>query len=382
MLRAVIALFLVLAARPSGAMEPQEFLSLLDRMLSERGGGVEARESGKTGDGTLHYSGVSLRPGANSAAAAIGKLEIEGARIEADAPAADRIVLGDATVDLPGQDGKATRWRIGSAEAENPAFDGRIRANGSLRLRDIAASGDAEAFLTIAEAIAVWRKDGEATRLSLDIPSIRLDPKAAGAPELFQTAPGLQAFETLVMSLAAEGSRTEAGRLAAGPLRLSIDGVGAITFEAVLEGYDAETATAIAPGNDATGGADPQEVLAKAERRKRALEKLTLVSARLRFEDGALTRRLVAEQAQALGIDVKDAPAMFAAMARSMLEGLAGVQAAQEAEIQIAAFLSDPKSLTIEVSPPQPVPVARAVEAALNLPQELAGLLGIRLAAN
>jgi hypothetical protein len=108
----------------------------------------------------------------------------------------------------------------------------------------------------------------------------------------------------------------------------------------------------------------------------------SLAHARLRFEDASLVERLLRIGAARSGADPAAFRTQIAAMARQQSIAMGGGNPMVVAAGQSAAdFVNAPHSLTIELSPPAPVPLM-ALQRATADPARMATMLGLTVVAN
>ncbi len=139
-------------------------------------------------------------------------------------------------------------------------------------------------------------------------------------------------------------------------VELAADGIPLALFEAV----DVEV--------------DPDRLLPFAEG-------IALKRARIRFEDDSLTSRLLSVVAEEEGTDVASLIAEGTEGMEMMLSETLPPDLARQISQAVIAYLNDPKSITVALSPAQPVRIAQ-VMAGLDDPRTLIELLRFSIAAN
>lgn len=117
-------------------------------------------------------------------------------------------------------------------------------------------------------------------------------------------------------------------------------------------------------------------------RRVSPLALARLAHARLRFEDASLTERLLRASATQAGAD----PAAFRQRIVDMMHQRSAALAADSPPLAAAwqavgDFIAAPQSLTVELSPPTPVPFI-ALALARTMPVQFAAMLGLSVTAN
>ena len=112
-----------------------------------------------------------------------------------------------------------------------------------------------------------------------------------------------------------------------------------------------------------------------------ALTDARLAHAKLRLDDASLVDRLLRAGAAQSGVAPEAFRQQISAMARLAAAGDASpatIAAGQAA----GDFIASPHSLTIELSPPAPVPVMSLQGAATSSPARMAATLGLKITAN
>ncbi|HEX3982561.1 MAG TPA: hypothetical protein VHX12_02610, partial [Acidisoma sp.] len=127
-----------------------------------------------------------------------------------------------------------------------------------------------------------------------------------------------------------------------------------------------------------TISADLANVAAHAD----ALKQARLVHARLRLDDASLVERLLRAGAAQTGVDPVAYRQRIAGEARqaSVTAGQGSPQIAAAGQA-VGDFITSPHSLTIELSPPVPVPFM-ALQVAAAAPARLAAMIGLAVSAN
>lgn len=103
--------------------------------------------------------------------------------------------------------------------------------------------------------------------------------------------------------------------------------------------------------------ADPDKVMA-------LVQGINLRRAKIRFEDGSLTGRIIALMAEAQGVGEAAFVADTSAAVEAGLADLGDKDLAGQATAAVNAFLSDPKALTLSLNPAEPVRVEDVMAAA------------------
>jgi hypothetical protein len=107
-----------------------------------------------------------------------------------------------------------------------------------------------------------------------------------------------------------------------------------------------------------------------------------LTHALVRYTDASLADRMLRAQAAKAGGDPAAMRAQLVQAAQQQAAALGDSPALATAMRAVAAFLAEPRTLTIEMTPPQPVPLATLQQASSMPPPQLAALLGLTVTAN
>ncbi|MFN4141300.1 hypothetical protein [Aestuariivirga sp.] len=112
------------------------------------------------------------------------------------------------------------------------------------------------------------------------------------------------------------------------------------------------------------------------------IQNITVNGASFRFEDGSIVKKALPLAAAMQGMDEKTLVASIPAGLQIMLMQLQNEAFAKQAVEAVTAFLNDPKSLTLKLSPASPVPVAEIMAMDPNKPGEAITRLGVSVTAN
>lgn len=112
------------------------------------------------------------------------------------------------------------------------------------------------------------------------------------------------------------------------------------------------------------------------------MQGLTLEKARLRWADASLTSRVIGMQAKEQGVDAATYAKQLKLMVPMMTSMLGNKAFEKKITDAVGAYLDQPKSLTVSIAPPQPLPVSQIMGAAMMAPQSLPTVLGADVAAN
>jgi len=107
-----------------------------------------------------------------------------------------------------------------------------------------------------------------------------------------------------------------------------------------------------------------------------------LAHALLHYEDASLLKRALAVAAARINSDADGLRQHLIAEAGEMAAAAAGNDAVIAASHAVADFLAAPRSLTVELAPPQPVKLLTLIAGMLIPPPRLAAMLGLAVSAN
>lgn len=178
----------------------------------------------------------------------------------------------------------------------------------------------------------------------------------------------------------------EGGRFSVEPLRLAFDEQGALELALTIEGmtpdvmqmiYETERRVAEMTSKGKTQSAQELEMQAGLE----LIEKLHIVGARIRYDDGTLVERLLAHLARQEGLDTQ---AYTEGLVEQLSLTLSNVRAPELADSivgEVRRFLADPSSIEVSAAPVSPLRLITVVSAAVN-PAGLANMLRLSATAN
>jgi hypothetical protein len=254
-------------------------------------------------------------------------------------------------VEFGGIDVRQVAARVLDATALAPAlFDGLTVKR--VDYADLAIQPSAGAPVSLDELslsdLAVAQ--GEPVSAAIEVKGLRLDPNAMAQPTLAALA-GQLGLDHLTLGIGFAFERDVAtGRARVHDTFLKVEELGAVDLEASLV--------------DDPLGADPATV--------------KLAKAVLHYRDASLADRIL--RLMARGGDPEQARNELILIARQQGEALGPDLAATTAAV--VAFLQRPVSLTIGLSPAQPLPFATLAAARALPPAQIAGLLGLKVQAN
>ena len=173
---------------------------------------------------------------------------------------------------------------------------------------------------------------------------------------------------------------TASGELSLAPLLLRVEDAGELSLAYTITGYTPDFVQSLAQLQQQMA-ADP-ESQAGGMAMIGLISQLYLNSAEIVFEDGSLTERLLDYYAGENGQSRDELLNSLVGMLPLALGYLNNPEFQAEVSEAVEAFLRDPQSLTIAVSPPEPVPATQIVGAAMGAPQTLPAVLDLTVTSN
>jgi hypothetical protein len=392
---AILSAVLIAGSAASGhAMEPDAVFSRYKAMWQQFGMSAQFGAAEPQGSDGVTFRDVTLQqPG--KAALKLDRLTLKGiAPLGSDGFTAQSFEMGQVSLDATDEQGRTVAMRIegGSGTGLYLPPTGSTEPMVSTTMPSNMAIGRITATVDGAPAFTVsgitgsvgYDAGGQAIQLSTAIPQIDISMDQATPKMRAQLATA--GLTGLALSVNVRGSwNVQTGRVALDEYRLGIKDAGAVNLSLALEGYTPQLSQQIRELTRKREAIDSNDVEAKkqvSDEMMAALGKLRLASARLAFEDGAVTRRLLATQAEAMGITTEELAAGLPTMLAGYLAMAGNQQFADQAVSALGAFLANPRNLTLSVGPAQPLPITRLVEAILNAPDQLVPLLGASVTAN
>ena len=178
-------------------------------------------------------------------------------------------------------------------------------------------------------------------------------------------------YENLALDASFSGSWDDkTGRLEIADLTIGTPDTGALKIAAVVGGL---TPQVVEEMKKAEG--DQEKSLA-------ALQKLSVESLSLRWNDASLAARVLAQQAKDQGVDAQTYAKQLKLMLPAVLSMVGNKGFEKKVATAAGTFLDAPKSLRIVAKPATPVPFAMLVGTALTAPQSLPDVLGVDVGAN
>ena len=346
------------------------------------------------GDDGIVFRGIDITEGGNFSLKT-DTVSIAGlAPLGSDGFSAERLEIGPVAIDIDGGEGKVFAVRIEPSEGTGlylaPTGSDDLHISKTLptafKLGKLTATLDGREFLVLAgfETTAWFDETGELLTMKSSLPdlSIAMD----NAPAEVRSRMAMLGLTNIAMAFRSSGSWNIAtGRMTLDEHAIELKDAGTLTLSMELTGYTMDVYRRIRQASQTAEKAEPGNADAQMQAMAQmmsALGDIKLASAKLRFRDGALTSRLVAMQAEAMGATPQEFAASAPAMLDEPLARLNDPQLAEQVKTALAQFLADPDELTLDFAPASPVPVAEIFEATLNAPEKLRPLLGLNLTAS
>ncbi len=394
-LATLTAILIAGGAAPGHALEPDAVFNRYKAMWQQLGmtaafGSVEP--NGETG---VTFRDVTLQQTGKPAALKLDRLTMQGiAPIGTDGFSAQGVEVGQITLDATDEKGRVVAIRIdgGTASGLYLPPTGSTEPMVSKAMPYTMALGQLTATVDGAPAFTVsgitgslgYDASGQAIELSTSIPRIDISTEQATPKMRAQLAAA--GLSELSLSVRIRGSwNMQSGRLALDEYRLGAKDAGAVNLAMAFEGYTPQLSQQMRELARKREAVDANDVEAKKQlsgEMMAALGQMRIASAKLEFEDGAVTRRLLATQAEAMGVTPEELAASLPAMLGGYLAMAGNQQFADQAISALGAFLANPGKLTLNLGPTQPLAVTQLVEAVLNAPETIVPLLGANITAN
>ncbi len=394
---AAAALCAIVAAGPIHAAEPLKPDTVFSRIMGlwqKHDLDAPFQSAEPLGDDGIVFRGIDIKDGSGFSLKT-DTVAIAGlAPLGSDGFLAGRLKIGPVAIDIDAGEGKAFAVRIepsgGSGLYLAPTGSDELHVSKTLptafKLGRLTATLDGREFLALAgfETTAWFDESGELLTMKSSIPelSITMD----NAPAEVRGRMALLGLTNIAMAFRSSGSWNIAtGRMTIDEHAIELKDAGTLTLSMELAGYTMDVYRRIREASQMAEKAGPgngEAQLQAMARMMKAVGDIKLASAKLRFRDGALTRRLLAVQAEAMGATPQELAKSAPAMLDQPLARLSDPQLTGIIKSALAQFLADPGELTLDFAPASPVPVTEIVEAALNAPEKLRPMLGLNLTAS
>ncbi len=172
----------------------------------------------------------------------------------------------------------------------------------------------------------------------------------------------------------------ESGEIDISDYAIDLDDVGRLVLMFSFSGYTPEFAAAMQETqNNLEQNAD-DEMAGMAM--LGLLQQLSFNSASIRFEDSSITRRVLNYVGEQQGVDGEQMAQAVKGMLPLMLAQLQNPDFQRQISEAVSAYLDDPRSLTIETNPEEPVPFMELFAAGSSAPQTLPDVLDLNVRAN
>ncbi len=207
--------------------------------------------------------------------------------------------------------------------------------------------------------------NGEPNSVTFTTTGVHLPASAFSTPEVRGMMQGL-GYTDLVLSVALDaGFDTAADKFALRGFTLDVTDVGKLAITGAFS--DVKVHGMVGASTDGTPAA----------KQSPSLDALSI-----RFDNAGVIERALDMQAQILGSSREDVAAQWPMLLMFLIGDAGGMDFQQKVQTALTDFLKDPKSLTITLAPPAPVPFGKVAET-LNADQtKLPELLGVDIAVN
>lgn len=183
-------------------------------------------------------------------------------------------------------------------------------------------------------------------------------------------------YDRLVMDIDGSGTWNDvSGTVAIDRLDVTMRGMALMKFNFTLEGVTAEVIKELT----ALSGATDEAAQA---RQLELLQNLAVRGAQLRLENQSLVGKVLDKQAKEAGMSRKEYVKTLTMALPMMLASLKNKAFEKEVATSVRAFLDDPKSLSIRLTPKEPVSVAQIMGSAMMAPHMLPATLAASVKAN
>lgn len=176
------------------------------------------------------------------------------------------------------------------------------------------------------------------------------------------------------------GWDVETGEIDVSDYAIELDDIGRLVLMFSFSGYTPEFASALqeTQSNLSNQGNDEMAGMAMLG----LMQQLTFNSASIRFEDSSITRRVLNYIGEQQGVDGEQMAQAVKGMLPLMLAQLQNPEFQRQISEAVGAYLDDPRSLTIETNPEEPVPFMEIIAAGSSAPQTLPDVLDLEVRAN
>ncbi|KPF43147.1 hypothetical protein [Rhizobium sp. AAP43] len=236
---------------------------------------------------------------------------------------------------------------------------------------------EAVATMGLSEDESTMTFEASATGLKADLSTIE-DPKAKEAVEALQ-------LTTLDGSLNMSGSwEVESGTIEVDDYSIDFSNVGKLSLAFSMSGYTLDLVKQLQEQARTMQG-QPQDEQAQQAAGLAMLglvQQMTLVNAKIRFEDAGITKRGFDYAGKTQGTDGNQMAQMVKGMVPLLL-AQANLGALQnEITAAVNSYVDDPKALTIVAAPASPVAFPMIMGAAMGAPDSIPTLIGLKVTAN
>ena len=208
--------------------------------------------------------------------------------------------------------------------------------------------------------------NGDPNSFSFTTTGVHLPASAFKAPEVKGMMQGL-GYTDLVLSITLDaGFNTAADTLTLRSFALDVADVGKLAITGAFSNVKVHNMV-----NTGAPGATPQP------KQPPSLDSLTV-----RFDNAGVIERALDMQAQILGTTREDVAAQWPMLFMFLIGDAGGMDFQQKVQTALTDFLKTPKSLTITLAPPAPVPFNKVAETLDANQTKLPELLGVDIKVN
>ncbi|WP_337266630.1 DUF945 family protein [Oryzifoliimicrobium ureilyticus] len=112
------------------------------------------------------------------------------------------------------------------------------------------------------------------------------------------------------------------------------------------------------------------------------MQQLTLDSARIRFDDASITKRALDYAGSMQNVSGQQMAASIKGIVPLMMGQLNMPDLQNAVSAAVNTYMDDPKSFTVAVAPPKPVPLPTIMGAAMGAPNTIPNVIGLKISAN
>ncbi|MDH4440786.1 MAG: hypothetical protein QE284_10420 [Rhizobium sp.] len=243
--------------------------------------------------------------------------------------------------------------------------------------KPVFSMGEATGTMSLSDDEKTISFEGSATGVNADLTTVE-DPKGKETIE----ALGLQ---TLNGNLNMSGSwEVETGTIDVEDYSIDFANVGKLSMSFGVSGYTLDLVKQMQE-QARTMQAQPQNEQAQQATGLAMLglvQQLSLINAKIRFDDAGITKRGLDYAGKTQGADGAQMGQMIKGMVPLLLAQAKLGALQNEVSAAVNAYIDDPKALTIIAAPANPVAFPMIVGAAMGAPETIPALIGVKVTAN